>query len=83
MKYAIAGIGYWGSNHVRVAAELHGAGHVDPVIVCDIGESGGRKLATNYALEHAPHHRALTDRDVNAATVTTPSPTHHGIARDV
>lgn len=83
MKYAIVGTGYWGSNHVHVAAELLDAAYVGSVVVCDTDESRCRKLAANYGFEYVPRNRALTDRDVDAATVATPSPTHHGIARDI
>lgn len=83
MKYAIVGTGYWGSNHVRVATELLEEGRLDEVVLCDADESRGRKLAANYGLEYVPHHRALSDEGVDAATVATPSTTHHGIGRDL
>lgn len=82
MEYAIVGAGYWGSNHVRVAAELLDTGHLDSVVLCDTDESRGRTLADNYGIEYAPHHQTF-DHSVDAATVATPSSTQYGIGRDL
>lgn len=83
MDYAIVGTGYWGSNHVRVATELQDEGRIDTVLLCDADETRGRELAANYDLEYVRDHRSLADVGVDAATVATPSPTHHDIGCDL
>ena len=82
MNYAVIGTGYWGENHVRVGAELRDEGLVDDVIVCDIDEDRARSMAETYDLDYTTDHTNLIG-EADAATVATPSPTHHGIAADL
>ena len=80
MNYAVIGTGYWGSNHARVGAELLDEGAIDSLVFCDVDESRAAEQADQYSAEYVTHHRKLVDHGVNAATVATPSPTHHDIA---
>jgi len=80
MRYGIVGAGYWGKNHVRVAAELADEGRLDEVIVCDVDESRAAELADRHGLPYTTDYARL---DVDAATIATPSPTHEGIATDL
>jgi predicted dehydrogenase len=80
MKYAIIGTGYWGSNHVRVGAELVDDGILDSFILCDLDETRAADLADNFGVEYTTDYTELADLGVDAATVATPSPTHREIA---
>jgi predicted dehydrogenase len=80
MKYGVIGTGYWGSNHARVAAELADEGFIDSVVLCDMDESRVEELASSYGVEYTTEYTELGPVGVDAATVATPSPTHHEIA---
>jgi predicted dehydrogenase len=80
MKYAIIGTGYWGSNHVRVAAELAERGTVDEVVLCDIDEGRVSELSASFGLDYTTDINELGKIGVDAATVATPSDTHAEIA---
>lgn len=80
MKYAVIGTGYWGSNHVRVGAELMADGVIDELVLCDVDEQRVSELADSYDIPYVTDHEALADRGVDAATVATPSTTHPEIA---
>ena len=80
MNYAVIGTGYWGSNHVRVATELAEEGKIDDVILCDVDENRLRELSSSYGVRGVTDYERLPDLGVEAATISTPSPTHHEIA---
>ncbi|KTG09399.1 hypothetical protein AUR64_16610 [Haloprofundus marisrubri] len=82
MNYAVVGTGYWGSNHVRVGAELRDAGEIDELVVCDVDEARAAEMAAEFDAEYVTDVGALPGR-VDAATVATPSPTHHGVGTDL
>jgi predicted dehydrogenase len=81
--YAVIGTGYWGSNHVRVGAELLDEGTIDSLTICDIDESRVADLAGNYGVDYTTDHGTLADRGVDAAVVASPSPTHRAIATEL
>jgi len=80
MNYAVIGTGYWGSNHARVGAELAAGGEIDSVVLCDVDEERVTELAESYDVEYTTDYEELSELDVDAATIATPSPTHHAIA---
>lgn len=80
MRYGVIGTGYWGENHVRVAAELAAAGILDDVVVCDVDEDRAATLSDRFDLEYCTDYRELA---VDAATLATPSTTHEQIATDL
>lgn len=80
MKYGVVGTGYWGKNHVRVAAELRDQGLVDDIVLCDVDEDRVAELAETYGVDYVTDVDSL---DVDAATVATPSTTHETIATDL
>lgn len=80
MNYAVIGTGYWGSNHARVGAELAADGEIDSVVLCDVDEERVTELAESYGVDYTTDYEELADLDVDAATIATPSPTHHEIA---
>lgn len=83
MNYGVVGTGYWGRNHVRVAAELQEEGIIDTVVICDIDEKRVRSLADSYGLAYVTDHTDLVAEGIDAATVATPSTTHHDIATNL
>lgn len=83
MIYGVVGTGYWGSNHVRVAAELAEEGVVDDVVLCDLDEERLADLTESYGVRGVSDYDQLAEIGVDAATVSTPSPTHHAIATDL
>lgn len=83
MHYAIIGTGYWGSNHVRVCAELLEDGVIDELTVCDADEGRVREIASSYDLPYLTDYGDLVSAGIDAVTVASPSPTHHEIATDL
>lgn len=83
MKYAVIGTGYWGENHVRVAAKLRDMGVVGDVVLCDVDKQRVAELADLYGFEYTTDYRELATLEVDAATVATPSPTHGKIATEL
>lgn len=80
MKYAVIGTGYWGSNHVRVGAELKSEGVIDSLVLCDVDEERVSELADSYDVSYVTDYKKLASINVDAATIATPSPTHRNIA---
>lgn len=83
MKYAVIGTGYWGSNHVRVGAELVEEGVLESLVLCDVDGSRAADLASDYGVEYTTDYAELPELGVDAATVATPSTTHRQIAVDL
>ena len=83
MKYGVIGTGYWGSNHVRVAAEMQAEGLIDKVVLCDSDEGRVTELAANYEFPYTTGVQELIEMDVDAATIATPSDTHYKIAKSL
>jgi predicted dehydrogenase len=81
--HAVVGTGYWGSNHVRVAAELAEEGVIEEFVLCDLPDSGVAEMAEDYGIEYVNDFQALADLGVDTATIATPSTTHHEIATDL
>jgi predicted dehydrogenase len=81
--HAVIGTGYWGTNHVRVAAELAAAGEIDELLLCDVAEERVADLAESYGVEYVTDHAELAGMGVDTAVVATPSVTHHDIATDL
>ena len=80
MRYGVVGTGYWGKNHVRVAAELRDQGRIDDIVLCDVDADRVGDLAETYGVDYVTD---VGDLDVDAATVATPSTTHEAIAIDL
>lgn len=80
MRYGVVGTGYWGKNHVRVAADLASRGVLDDVVVCDVDEERASELADRFDGAYVTDYREM---DVDAASLATPSTTHEAIATDL
>jgi predicted dehydrogenase len=83
MKYGVIGTGYWGSNHVRVAAEIHAEGLIDEVILCDSDEGRVSELAANYDFPYTTGVEELIEMDIDAVTIATPSDTHYSVSKSL
>ena len=80
MKYGVIGTGYWGSNHVRVAAELLNAGMIESLTLCDIDNNRVAALADTYDVDFVEDYRDLPNIGIEAVSIATPSTTHRDIA---
>lgn len=76
MKHAIIGTGYWGSNHVRIGADLVSDGLIDSLVICDVDEKRVSDLGAAYSAEITTEYTDLNSLGVDTAVVATPSPTH-------
>jgi predicted dehydrogenase len=83
VNYAVIGTGYWGTNHVRVAAELLDAGELDSLVLCDIDGDRVAEIAGNYGVESTTDYGSLPEMGVDAAVVASPSSTHREVATDL
>lgn len=83
MNYAVIGTGYWGSNHVRVGAEIREEGLVDDLVICDADGDRACEIADAYNVEYTTDYAALPNMGVDAAVVATPSTTHAEIATNL
>ncbi|SFR57780.1 Gfo/Idh/MocA family protein [Halogeometricum limi] len=79
LEYGVVGTGYWGSNHVRVAAELVEAGDIDSLTLCDIDEERASEMADSYGVPYVTSISDLVASGVDAVVVATPSVTHHEV----
>lgn len=82
MSHAVIGTGYWGSNHVRVGAELADQGVVDDLIICDMNEERAASIASDYDTEYVVDYTELRNQ-VDTAVIATPSTTHNELATDL
>lgn len=83
IEFGVVGTGYWGSNHVRVAAELLDEGRIDSLTLCDVDESRVAEMAADYDVGFVTSVADLAAAGVDAAVVATPSVTHHGVGTDL
>ncbi len=76
MKVAVVGIGGWGKNHLRVAAQLKGEGLVEVVYAVDVDESRLRWAERVYGAVPVKGVDAAANLDVDAAIIATPTTLH-------
>lgn len=81
--HAVIGTGYWGTNHVRVGAELVEDGLLDEIVLCDVAEQRVNELANSYDVEYTTDHSNLIEYGIDTAVIASPSTTHHQIATDL
>ena len=80
---AVIGIGHWGKNHVRVYTELKQEGIVNAVKICDIDKSRLQELSDTLGIEGVTDYRQiLTDPEIQAVSIATPSHTHYSLGRE-
>lgn len=79
IRVGIIGLGHIGKNHARILSELSGDG-IKFAAVFDNDAATARQIAELYKTTAATSLEDFADR-VDAATVATPTPTHHPIAK--
>ncbi|ABE52515.1 Oxidoreductase family protein [Methanococcoides burtonii DSM 6242] len=80
---AVIGTGYWGKNHVRTYSELVAEGIIDHVKICDINEKRAQELGKAFNIEYLTDYKdILSDPDIDAVSIVTPSPTHFPLAKE-
>ncbi len=78
----VVGTGHWGKNHVRAYKELESDGVIDVVKICDLDEARAKDLGDSLGVPHLTDYRdMISDPDVDAVSIATPSGTHYRIAR--
>jgi len=79
LKIGVVGVGFWGSNHVRVLRELESA---EVKAVCDIDLEKAKYVAKKFGVSN--YYQNLDDmlnkEELDAVTVCTPSVSHAEIA---
>ena len=79
LKIGVVGVGFWGSNHVRVLRELESA---EMKAVCDIDLEKAKNVAKKFGVPK--YYQNLDDmlnrEELDAVTVCTPSISHAEIA---
>ena len=79
LKIGVVGVGFWGSNHVRVLRELESA---EVKAVCDIDLEKAKYVAKKFGVPN--YYQNLDDmlnkEELDAVTVCTPSVSHAKIA---
>lgn len=78
-KVAIIGTGYWGRNLVRNFCSSLGC---NMVICCDLNEQVLKKMKEQYNVAVTNNFNSvLTDEEVSAVVIATPSSTHFELAK--
>ncbi len=78
---AVIGTGFWGRNHVRVLNHLTNA---RVIAICDTNMKRARQVGTRYEIEYCSSlDEILSRKDVDAATICTPTTTHKDVAAKV
>jgi len=79
LRIGVVGVGFWGSNHVRVLRELESA---EVKAVCDIDLEKAKYVAKKFGVSN--YYQNLDDmlnkEELDAVTVCTPSVSHAEIA---
>ena len=79
-RIGVAGLGHWGKNLVRNFDEL-----ADLRWLCDVSAERREEFTRRYPTANVTEDFAdlLADPELDAVVVTTPVPTHYGLARQV
>jgi predicted dehydrogenase len=76
IRVGVVGVGHIGREHARIYSQLPG---VEFAGVCDLDAQVAQKVAQRHGVKAFPTVQALAEA-VDAATVATPTSTHHEIA---
>jgi predicted dehydrogenase len=77
LKAGVIGLGGIGKNHARILADLP---DIQFTAVLDVNRATAGEMAERYGVRAADSLEEFTEL-VDAATVATPTPTHHSIAK--
>ncbi|TFG19782.1 MAG: Gfo/Idh/MocA family oxidoreductase [Promethearchaeota archaeon] len=83
MNIGIVGIGYWGSNIVRVFDELKRENYFDgDVILFDIKIQRAKEAAEQYGIKYVKSYEILLNNSqIDVILIITPSTTHFSLAK--
>jgi predicted dehydrogenase len=76
VRVGVVGVGHIGREHARIYSRLPG---VELVGLCDIDAQVAQKLAQKHGVKSFPTVQAMAE-EIDAATISTPTNTHHEIA---
>jgi predicted dehydrogenase len=76
VRVGVVGVGHIGREHTRIYSRLPG---VELVGLCDIDGQVAQKLAQKHGVKSFPTVQAMAE-EIDAATISTPTNTHHEIA---
>jgi predicted dehydrogenase len=76
IRVGVVGVGHIGREHARIYSQMPG---VEFVGVCDLDAQVAHKVAQRHGVKSFPTVTALAEA-IDAATVATPTSTHHEIA---
>ena len=80
---AVIGVGHWGKNHARVYKELCQEGVADAVQIYDIDQARVLELGSALGIQSTSNYQQiLSDSEVHAVSIVTPSRTHYKIAKE-
>jgi predicted dehydrogenase len=77
LRVGVVGVGHIGKNHARIFSELPDARFA---AVFDSSEENAREAVARYGVGAADSIEAFADQ-IDAATVATPTPFHHPVAK--
>ena len=79
LKVSVVGVGFWGSNHVRVLRELES---VEVRAVCDINLEKAKQVARKFGVSnyYQDIDEMLNKEELDAVNVCTPSISHAEVA---
>ncbi|MDW8022055.1 MAG: Gfo/Idh/MocA family oxidoreductase [Nitrososphaerota archaeon] len=74
LRIGVAGVGFWGKNHIRVLRELG----VSVEAICDIDRERAESMASYFGVKkfYTDLREMLRKEDLHAVTICTPSSTH-------
>ena len=76
VRVGVVGVGHIGREHARIYSRLPG---VELVGLCDIDSQVAQKLAQKHGVKSFSTVQAMAE-EIDAATISTPTNTHHEIA---
>ncbi len=79
LRCAVIGAGYLGRFHAQKYATLP---RCELVAVADPDRAARERIGAELSVETVADHRELLGR-IDAASIATPTPTHHAVARDL
>ncbi|MBN2156574.1 MAG: Gfo/Idh/MocA family oxidoreductase [Candidatus Lokiarchaeota archaeon] len=82
-KYAIIGLGYWGSNHLRALDKLRSDKLIEQLVVCDINETALQETLKFPNIEKCRDWRILLkDESLDMVSIVSPSPYHFEMTKE-
>ncbi len=81
-KYAVVGLGYWGTNHLHALVKLRSQKIIDRIIVCDSNDEALEKTKEYLDIEVCKDWtHLLNDDSLDMVSIVAPSPFHFEMAK--